>query len=105
MHGVNTDHRPVETENAVGLPRPPPPPPPRIFACKSISQNFPFLNILSECMLCLHIKTNVKVNAGDFLKRILNVGDLTREFKCRFCIIHTADSRPLLGKWSVWPEI
>ena len=36
------------------------------------------------------------VNLGDFLKSILHVGDITRQFKC-------GDSRQILGNWNFWP--
>ena len=41
------------------------------------------------------IKT--KVNPGDFLNSILNVGDSTRQFKSRYYIINAGDARPILG--------
>ena len=34
----------------------------------------------------------VQVNAGDFLKSILNVGDFTRKFKCNHYFINAGDS-------------
>ena len=36
------------------------------------------------------------VDAGDFLKSILHLGDFTRQFKC-------GDSRPVLENWNLWP--
>ena len=45
------------------------------------------------------------VNAEDFLKIFLNVGDFTREFKCGQYIINTRDCRPVMGNGNVWPEI
>ena len=44
----------------------------------------------------------VDVNAGDFLKSILNVGDFTRKFKCHYYIINAGDSRPILENWNVY---
>ena len=45
------------------------------------------------------------VNAEDFLKIFLNVGDFTREFKCGQYIINTRDCRPVMGNGNVWPEM
>ena len=39
-----------------------------------------------------------EVNAGDFLKSTLTVGDFTRKFKCSQCFINVGDFRPILGK-------
>ena len=44
-------------------------------------------------------------NVGDFLKRIINVEDLIKQFKFRYLIINARDSRPILGNWNVWPEM
>ena len=46
-----------------------------------------------------------EVNAGDFLKSIVNVEDFTRQLKCRYYIINGGDFRPILGNWNVWPEM
>ena len=46
-----------------------------------------------------------EVNAGDFLKSILSVGDFTRQFKSRYYIINAGDSRPIRGNWNVWREM
>ena len=37
-----------------------------------------------------------EVNAGDFLKSILQVGDFTRQFKYGWYITNAGDSRPIL---------
>ena len=46
-----------------------------------------------------------EVNSGDFLKGMLNVGDFARQFKSFYYIIHAGDSREILGKWNVRPEM
>ena len=46
-----------------------------------------------------------EVNAGDFLKSILNVGDFIRKFKCNHYFINAGDSRPIPRNWNAWPEI
>ena len=38
------------------------------------------------------------VDAGDFRKSILHLGDFTRQFKC-------GDARPVLENWNLWPGI
>ena len=42
-----------------------------------------------------------EVNAGDFLKSILNVGDFTRKFKCSQGFINAGDSRPIPGNGNI----
>ena len=46
-----------------------------------------------------------EVNAVDFLKSILNVGDFTRKFKCNHYFINTKDYRPIPRNSNVWPEM
>ena len=46
-----------------------------------------------------------EVNAVDFLKSILNVGDFTRKFKCNHYFINAEDSQPKPKNWNVWPEM
>ena len=46
---------------------------------------------------------SAEVNAGDFLKSIVNVEDFRRQFKCRYYIINAGDSRPILENWNVRP--
>ena len=36
------------------------------------------------------------VNPGDFLRSVLHVGDVIRQFQ-------RADSRPILENWNLWP--
>ena len=43
----------------------------------------------------------VEVNAGDFLKSILNVGDFTRKFKCNDYFINAGVSWPVPRNWNV----
>ena len=38
-----------------------------------------------------------EVNAGNFLKRIRNVGDFTRKFKCNHYFINAGVSRSVRG--------
>ena len=38
-----------------------------------------------------------EVNAGELLKRILNVGDFTRKYKRNHYFINTGDSRSIPG--------
>ena len=42
---------------------------------------------------------------GDFPKSILHVEDFRRQSKSRYYIINTGDSRLILGKWILWPEM
>ena len=46
-----------------------------------------------------------QVNAGDFLKSILNVADFTRKLKCNHYFITAGDSEPIPRNWNVWPEM
>ena len=46
-----------------------------------------------------------KVNAEDFLKNIVNVGDFTRKYECCHYLINTGESRPIPGNWNVWLEM
>ena len=46
-----------------------------------------------------------QVNAGDFLKNILNVGDFTRKLKCNHYFVNAEDSQPIPRNWNVWPEM
>ena len=38
------------------------------------------------------------VNPGDFLRSVLHVGDVTRQFQ-------REDSRPILENWNLWPGV
>ena len=51
---------------------------------------------------CAYKMIRMKVDAGDFLKSILNAVDFTREFKCGRYIKIPGDLRPILGNWNVW---
>ena len=42
-----------------------------------------------------------EVNAGDFLKSILNVEDFKRKFKCSQGFISAGDSRPIPGNGNI----
>ena len=42
-----------------------------------------------------------EVNAGGFLKGILNEEDFTKKFNCSQCFINAGDSRPILGNGNV----
>ena len=42
-----------------------------------------------------------EVNAGEFLKSILNVKDFTRKYKCNHNFINAGDSRSTPGNWNV----
>ena len=42
-----------------------------------------------------------KVNAGEFLKSILNVGDFKRKRKCNHYFINGGDSQSIPGNWNV----
>ena len=46
-----------------------------------------------------------EVNAVDFLKSILNVGDFTTKFKCNHYFINAENSRLKPKNWNVWPEM
>ena len=46
-----------------------------------------------------------EVNAGEFLKSILNVKDFTRKYKCNHYFINAGDSRTIPGNWNVWSEM
>ena len=50
---------------------------------------------MSEYMLRVHMSSReiirAEVNAGDFLKRIVNAEDLIRQFKFRYYIINAGD--------------
>ena len=46
-----------------------------------------------------------EVNAGDFLKSILNVGDFTRKFKCNHYFVNTGVYRQVPRNWNVWSEM
>ena len=46
-----------------------------------------------------------EVNARDFWKSILNVGDFSRKFKCNHSFIITGDSRAIPGNWNLWSEM
>ena len=66
----------------------------------NLFQKLTFLNILNEFILHMHIKSmsqrkiiRTDVNLGDFLKSILHVGDITRQFEF-------GDSRQILGNWN-----
>ena len=46
-----------------------------------------------------------EVNAGDFLKSILNAGDFKRKHKCNHYFINAGDSRAIPGNWNILPEM
>ena len=47
----------------------------------------------------------VEVNAGEFLKIILNMKDFTRKYKCNQYFINAGDSQTIPGSWNAWPEM
>ena len=47
----------------------------------------------------------LEVNAGHFLKSILNVAHFTRNFKCRHYFMNSGDSGKIPGNWNIWPEM
>ena len=72
---------------------------------------FPSLTVLDEFVLRVHVKImlqreliRAEVNAGEFLKSILNVGDFTRKYKCNHYFISPGDSRSIPRNWN-WPEM
>ena len=46
-----------------------------------------------------------EINAGDFLKSILNVVDFIRTFKCNHYFKNSGVYRPVPTNWNVWPEM
>ena len=46
-----------------------------------------------------------EINASDFLKNILNVGDFTRTFKCNHYFVNAGVYRSVPRNWNVWPEL
>ena len=47
----------------------------------------------------------LEVNAGRFLKSMLNVGDFRRKFKCRHYFMNSGDSGKKPRNWNIWPEM
>ena len=46
-----------------------------------------------------------EVNARDFLKSIVNVGDFTYKFKCNHYFINAEVFKPVPRNWNVWPDM